>query len=140
MSSENEIPVIDVAKFLSARPADRADTVQKVRQALEEVGFLTIAGHGVPQPLIERVSNASLAFFDRPEEEKARFSIAGHPNRGYGAMRSRTVGLAKDPTLLKSLQEGYGFGRMDVADDPFYRSSAAQGRFVPNVFPDRPAD
>ena len=44
----SEIPVIDVAKFLSASPEDRADTVQKVRQALEEVGFLMISGHGVP--------------------------------------------------------------------------------------------
>jgi isopenicillin N synthase-like dioxygenase len=136
----SKIPVVDVAKFLNANPADRAETVRKVQRALEEVGFLMISGHGVSESLIERVSKASLAFFDRPEEEKARLSIPGHPNRGYGAMQSRTVGLAKDPTLLKSLQEGYGFGRMELSDDAYYRVGAAQGRFVPNVFPDSPTD
>ncbi|HWG04368.1 MAG TPA: 2-oxoglutarate and iron-dependent oxygenase domain-containing protein, partial [Beijerinckiaceae bacterium] len=110
----SEIPVVNVAQFLSANELDRARAVREVRQALEEVGFLTIAGHGVPESLIERVSKASLEFFDRPDDEKRRFSNPDQPNRGYGAMRSRTVGLTRDPTLLKSLQEGYGLGPMDI--------------------------
>jgi isopenicillin N synthase-like dioxygenase len=135
-----EIPVIDVAQFLSANELDRARAVRQVRQALEEVGFLTIAGHGVPESLIERVSKASLDFFDRPEEEKARCSIPQQPNRGYGAMRSRTVGITQDPTLLKSLQEGYGLGPMEIPSEFDNESKEMGEREIPNVWPGSPAD
>jgi isopenicillin N synthase-like dioxygenase len=135
-----EIPVVDVAQFLSANELDRARVVRQVRQALEEVGFLTIAGHGVPQDLIDRVSRASLDFFARPDAEKAKCSIPGHPNRGYGAMRSRTVGLTRDPTLKKSLQEGYGLGLMEPPADPHYQDDTSGDKYVANVFPDEPKD
>jgi isopenicillin N synthase-like dioxygenase len=130
----SEIPVINVSQFLSSNDRERGDVVRQVRDALEEVGFLRICGHGVPDSLIDRVSNASLAFFDRPEDEKARFSMPNHPSRGYGAMRSRTIGIVKDPTLKKSLQEGYGLGLMERPDDDGGRP------FVENVWPDSPTD
>jgi isopenicillin N synthase-like dioxygenase len=133
------IPVIDVGQFLSASEIDRARVVRQVRDALEEVGFLTISGHGVPESLIDRVSQASLAFFDRPDEEKARYSIPGHPSRGFGAMRSRTVGITQNPTLKKSLQEGFGVGPMRAPGDGSYRTDEGGG-FVENVWPDEPAD
>ena len=135
-----EIPIIDIGKFLSARPEDRMETVREVQRALEEIGFLIISGHGVPEPLIDRVSKATLAFFDRPEDEKMRFSVPGRPNRGYGAMRSRTVGIVEDATLKRSLQEGYGLGRMERPSDPRYMVDAVKGAFVDNIFPDEPKD
>jgi isopenicillin N synthase-like dioxygenase len=134
----SEIPVINVSQFLSANELDRVRVVKQVREALEEVGFLRIAGHGVPASLIQRVSKASLDFFDRPEGEKARYSRPDHPSRGYGAMRSRTVGIAQDPTLKKSLQEGYGLGPME-APDPQSRTDDGS-KFVANIFPDSPTD
>jgi isopenicillin N synthase-like dioxygenase len=134
----SEIPVINVSQFLSANELDRARVVRQVREALEEVGFLRIAGHGVPDSLIERVSKASLDFFDRPEDEKARYVRPDHPSRGYGAMRSRTVGIAQDPTLKKSLQEGYGLGPMEAPEAGFRADDGS--KFVENIFPDSPAD
>jgi isopenicillin N synthase-like dioxygenase len=135
----SEIPVINVSQFLSSNELDRVRVVRQVRQALEEVGFLRISGHGVPPSLIERVSKASLDFFDRPEGEKARYVRPDRPSRGYGAMRSRTVGIAQDPTLKKSLQEGFGLGLMEPPADPTYRADD-DGGFTPNIFPDTPAD
>src|ERR1700733_1439347 len=130
----SEIPVINVSQFLSSNERERGDVIHQVREALEEVGFLRICGHGVPDSLTERVSNASHAFFDRPESEKAQFSMPAHPSRGYGAMRSRTIGITQDPTLKKSLQEGYGLGLMERPDDGGGRP------FVENVWPDVPTD
>ncbi len=135
-----QIPVIDIGKFLSSSPADRMGVVKDVQRTLEEIGFLIISGHGVSQDLIDRVSAATLAFFDRPHEEKSKFVVPGHPNRGYGAMQSRTVGLNHDPSLKKSLQEGYGLGTMEMKLDEKTQQGAGLGRFVQNVFPDEPAD
>ena len=44
-----------------------------LRRACEEVGFFTVVGHEVPAELIAEVAALSRAFFDRPDEEKARF-------------------------------------------------------------------
>lgn len=128
----SRIPLINVSQFLSANEGDRSDVVGQVRDALEEVGFLRVCGHGVPQSLIDRVSKASLDFFDLPESEKLLCRLPDHPSRGYGAMRSRTVGITQNPTLKKSLQEGYGLGPMQEPD--------GGGRFVANIWPRSPAD
>ena len=60
------LPTID----LSRGPEAVAD---EVRRACEDVGFLTIVGHGVDAELIEEVAARSRAFFDLPDAEKERF-------------------------------------------------------------------
>jgi isopenicillin N synthase-like dioxygenase len=57
------IPTIDLS---------RVDADQ-VGRACEDVGFLTVVGHGVDDALIEEVAARSRAFFDRSDEEKERF-------------------------------------------------------------------
>lgn len=52
----SEIPVVNIRQFLSANELDRIRVARQVRQALEEVGFPTIASYDVPKTLIERVS------------------------------------------------------------------------------------
>ena len=135
------IPVIDLALFASSSAADRATVVKDVQKALEEVGFLMISGHGVPEDLIGRVTASNLAFFDLPDAEKRRYTSARPGGRGYSAMRGRTVGIAQDPTLLKSLQESYGVGPVDVpADEAWYRTEGAGHSYEPNLWPDEPHD
>jgi isopenicillin N synthase-like dioxygenase len=60
------IPTID----LSLGPVGIADDV---RRACEEVGFLTVVGHGVDDALIDEVAEHSRAFFDLPDDEKERY-------------------------------------------------------------------
>lgn len=67
-----EIPTVD----LSSGPAAVADDV---RRACEEVGFLTVVGHGVPAEAIDAVAQTARAFFDRPDAEKERFSTPATP-------------------------------------------------------------
>jgi isopenicillin N synthase-like dioxygenase len=60
------IPAID----LEDAPAAVAE---QMRRACEDVGFLTVVGHGVPEELIAEVAERSGAFFDLPDDEKERF-------------------------------------------------------------------
>jgi isopenicillin N synthase-like dioxygenase len=60
------VPMIDLARG----PAEVAD---EVRRACEDIGFLTVVGHGVDVELIEEVASRSRAFFDLPDAEKERF-------------------------------------------------------------------
>jgi isopenicillin N synthase-like dioxygenase len=60
------IPAID----LEHGPAAAVDDV---RRACEEVGFLTVVGHAVPDALIAEVAQVSRAFFDLPDAQKDRY-------------------------------------------------------------------
>src|ERR1051325_9291675 len=64
------IPTID----LRGGPAPVAGDV---REACEDVGFLTIVGHGLDRELIDEVASRSRHFFDRSEDEKERFRAPG---------------------------------------------------------------
>ena len=134
------IPLIDLEAFSSASSSERARVVVEVRKALEEIGFLTITGHGVPQSLIDQANQVSLNFFDRSEEEKLRFCPTKPGSRGYNAFKGRTVGIAQDPSLKRSLQESFAVGRIDVPDDPYFFTKAAGHSFAPNIWPDQPDD
>src|SRR4029079_6413783 len=114
----SHLPVIDLRLFETGSEIERARIVAQVRAALEGIGFMMIAGHLFDHILIARFSRASLDFFDRTEQEKLACVTTKPGNRGYNRMRGRTVGTATDPTLLKSLQESYGIGRVDAPDRP----------------------
>ena len=76
-----ELPIIDIAAPGAAAALGRS---------LEEIGFAYIAGHGVPQNVIDAVFAASRAFHASPLELKTSLAInAWH--RGYMAMASSTV-------------------------------------------------
>lgn len=93
------IPTIDLVDF----------DVDGVRRACEEVGFLTVVGHGVDDALIEEVAARSRAFFDRPDDEKERFrgpaTVEGAPvyrplgAEKLGANADRKASLDWGPTL-----------------------------------------
>jgi isopenicillin N synthase-like dioxygenase len=138
--SESPIPLIDLQKFSSASELERARVVAEVRKALEEIGFLMISGHGVDKSLIDRVTDASLTFFDRPDTEKSKYCSAKPGARGYNAMRGRTVGKSHDSTYLASLQESYAVGRTNVPNDPYFFTEGAGHSFADNIWPDSPSD
>jgi isopenicillin N synthase-like dioxygenase len=108
------VPMID----LSGGPSGVSDAV---RRACEEVGFLTIVGHGVDAALIEEVAARSRAFFDLPDAEKERFRApAATPGRPVyrplgaeklGANADRKASLDWGPSL-----EGVGWPGPDLRD------------------------
>ena len=58
------VPVIDVS---------HEGVVGDVRSACEDVGFLVVVGHGVPDGTVDAIAAPSRAFFDLPDEEKRRY-------------------------------------------------------------------
>ena len=79
------VPTID----LSRGPGGVAD---EVRRACEDVGFLTVVGHGVDAGLIDEVAARSRAFFDLPDAEKERFRA---PAETRGVPVYRPLGAEK---------------------------------------------
>jgi isopenicillin N synthase-like dioxygenase len=82
------VPVIDLTG-----PTDGV-VAAEVGAACEEIGFLTVVGHRVPEELVAATAAAGRAFFDLPDGEK-RALAEGEPAPGLPAYRPlRTESLA----------------------------------------------
>ena len=95
------VPVIDIAPFLSGSAPGRRRVAAEVARACEEVGFLTLVGHGVSGSLVKDMSAVSRAFFDLPLEEKLK-ARGPDPSRGYrpgDESLSYSLGNAAPPDL-----------------------------------------
>jgi isopenicillin N synthase-like dioxygenase len=141
--SLGDVPIIDLAPFLAGSPGGRAQVVAEVRRACEEVGFFMIAGHGIPDALIESIRDVSNRFFDLPLEEKLKsrcdptlVGASGFEMMGRAAL-ARSIGKSTPPDY----REGFKVSVLNIPDDdPYYHSQEAQKYFPPNVWPARPAE
>ncbi len=85
------IPVVDIAALAPGQPeAARANSVAKLGAALEAGGFAYLAGHGVPQDLIDRLFALTRAFHALPFDTKMKIVINAD-NRGYLKLATSTI-------------------------------------------------
>jgi isopenicillin N synthase-like dioxygenase len=103
------LPVVDIAAPGAAAALGRA---------LEEIGFAYIAGHGVPQAVIDGAFAASWAFHTSPDVLKRSLAI-NEWHRGFMAMATSTVvtsSVAKvtRPNLSESLMIMHDVAPEDV--------------------------
>lgn len=84
MLKQQNIPVVDLRDFNSTDPVKKSQFVQKIGQSLAGYGFVAIAGHGIPQELINRHYRALQSVFELPMDTKKQYvrSDLGR-NRGY---------------------------------------------------------
>ena len=77
------LPVLDFSR-LSAGPEEAARFRDELRDAMHEVGFLYLAGHGIPQELTDSILDVSRRFFELPDEQKLAVENIHSPQfRGY---------------------------------------------------------
>jgi isopenicillin N synthase-like dioxygenase len=86
-------PIFDLASWEAAPAGERRALAAEVDAICRATGFLAIAGHGVPQGIIDAAWNRAEAFFDLPPEQKARAS-APYPGYPYGYLGPRLESLA----------------------------------------------
>jgi isopenicillin N synthase-like dioxygenase len=100
------IPVIDFGPAFRAEPGGLDAVAQEVCRACETVGFFYLAGHGVPQEVIDGAFEASREFHAMPLEDKMRLKI-NENNIGYlpvnaSMQRASTVHKATRPNYNES--------------------------------------
>ena len=109
-------------------------------EACERIGFLVITGHGIPDALVHRVFDVSLAFFDLPLVEKlaTRSDDPGIP-RGYSALASKSLGRTYGLDTPPDLREQFFVGPLEDWAAHFRSFPGAAKVYAPNVWPARPA-
>lgn len=101
------IPSVDLAEFLSGDPARKAAFVQQLGKAYEEVGFVAVKNHGVPDGLIADLYKYVQEFFSLPSDQKKKYEIpelAGQ--RGYTSFGKEHAKGSEAPDLKEFFQYG----------------------------------
>ena len=109
------IPVVDLAEFLSGDPKRKEKFVQELGKAYEEVGFVAVKNHGIPDELIGDLYRYVQQFFALPSETKLSYEkkeLAGQ--RGYTSFgREHAKGFD-----APDLKEFFQFGQTVEDNDP----------------------
>ena len=78
------IPSVDLADFTSGDVERKKLFVQKIGEAYEDIGFVSLKNHFLDDQLVEHLYKEIKAFFDLPEETKQKYEIEGlGGQRGY---------------------------------------------------------
>jgi len=134
-----EVPVIDIAPFRTGDAAARRAVAAAIGQAVHDIGFLVITGHGIDPALIDKARYVSNAFFDLPLEAKRAVSRpAPDVTRGYIPLEGESVGRSQGRDVPGDLNESLMIGPVDTTDDPYFTGPAAGTHFHPNLWPDDP--
>ncbi len=101
------IPSVDLADFLSGDTTRKNDFVQNLGKAYEEVGFVAVKNHGVPDNLIEDLYQYVQEFFSLPLEKKKAYEIAYLAGqRGYTSFGKEHAKGSDAPDLKEFFQYG----------------------------------
>jgi isopenicillin N synthase-like dioxygenase len=115
------VPVINLQDYLSGNPERKAAFVASLGKAYEDIGFVAVEGHGIPDELIEKFYSLVESFFALPVESKLNYEIpelAGQ--RGYTSFGREKAKQSEVPDLKEFWQIGqYVEGEvMPAADYP----------------------
>ena len=106
MANENAIPTIDVSPLRNGSAADKRDVARQIDAACIDTGFFIVAGHGVPQTLIESTRQTAIDFFALPVEEKMKVQRPpAKISRGYNWLGDRSVAYSMGQVAPPDIQE-----------------------------------
>lgn len=109
------IPVVDLADFLSGDPVRKQSFVNQLGKAYEDVGFVAVKNHGIPDHLIADLYKYVQQFFSLPVYEKKHYEVpelAGQ--RGYTSFGKEHAKGSDAPDL----KEFFQFGQTVEDSDP----------------------
>ena len=114
------IPVVDLAQFVDGTPAQQADFVQQLGKAFEEVGFVSVMNHGIPDSLIADQYRLVQEFFSLSNEQKSKYEIAGLAGqRGYTSFGKEHAKGSEAPDLKEFFQYGQTVTDGDAIADEY---------------------
>lgn len=115
-----ELPIVDLKKLDD--PESRQQTLDQIRSALFEVGFLYIVNHGVEKQAEDILAMAPRAF-DVPETEKLKVAMTNAPHFvGYTQLGAEMTAKKTD------IREQYDFGSAANRDPDASKPGSPQWR------------
>ncbi len=109
------IPVVNLADFVSGDPQLKKAFVNQLGKAYEEVGFVAVKNHGIPDDLIADLYKYVQQFFALPLDNKKKYEVPGLAGqRGYTSFGKEHAKGSDAPDL----KEFFQFGQIVDDNDP----------------------
>ncbi len=105
--SSPTIPVVDLAQFTGGNEEQKASFVATLGKAYEDVGFVAVKNHGIPDELIRDLYDYVQQFFSMSTEQKEKYEkkeLAGQ--RGYTSFGREHAKGFEAPDLKEFFQYG----------------------------------
>jgi isopenicillin N synthase-like dioxygenase len=97
-------PVVDIAPFV-AGTGEAGRVVGEVQEALSELGFMYVRGHGISPAVLQRAQESSRYFFAQPVASKSRFAYRQDDldaNFGFHGLEAERLDISSAPDLKES--------------------------------------
>jgi isopenicillin N synthase-like dioxygenase len=136
-----DVPIIDVSGIFSESLDERRAVARKIGAACQDIGFIVIKNHGVPEHILENMWRETAAFFDRPVEEKLTYikPQSEYPF-GYTKFMGEVLSAGKQAEKL-SKDEAHQYGSTAAPDlkEMFSLGPAnPDAGFPARIFPTQP--
>ncbi len=109
----NELPIVDMSGVRVGEATAIERAAREIHAAFTTVGFLYIANHGLPEPVIQDAVREAQGFFRQPVEKKREVAI-NKRHRGFNALGDALMYEATKPDY----KEFYTMGLELPEDDP----------------------
>jgi isopenicillin N synthase-like dioxygenase len=113
-ADDAEIPILDLAPYLSEQVGAREKLGRQLCHALESIGFYFINGHGISRSLVDAVFSETERFHAQPLDRKMRLR-RNRDNVGYLPMSRNTD---PDAVIKPNVNEAFFVKRDLPADHP----------------------
>lgn len=137
-SSSTTVPTVDIGGFTNGSSTERARIAAAADEAYRSIGFLQVAGHGIPTDLIDAMQTVTTAYFDQPLETKLAHVMPPAANRGYAPpgteALSYSAGLETPPDLFQAFNAGADIHTID----PVTRPERHRTLYHPSIWPETP--
>lgn len=132
------VPTVDITPYVTdGTPEARAEVARQIDEACRTVGFIQITGHGIPDPVIDGLTDAMDGFFALSLDEKKAYRTPPKINRGYSPPKSESLSLSlgvEQASRMNDFFEAFnvGAGQADYPDAP----GLPQPDYAENLWPD----
>lgn len=133
--SQFSVPVIDFAPFLNGSQEQKVQTATEMVRVMEEVGFMYLTNHGIPQEAQDKMFEWSKKFFELSDEQKSKCAHppSGAHHRGWSSVgKEKVVQMVFDKKDVQKLR-----GVPDVKE--LFECGNESNKKYYNIWPD-PSD
>lgn len=136
------VPVIDISALYGDDNEAKAKVAAELDHACREIGFFQIKNHGIADDVIDGMYQSADTFFGLPEDEKRRVAQPSPDTvRGYSSIGEQAFSYSEDVHQPRDLHEKFDVGPVDFdSSDPYFSKENAGPHFLPNQWPEKPAD
>lgn len=114
------IPIVDLSEFVNGNATQKAAFVQQLGNAYEQVGFVAVKNHGIPNQLIAELYEYVQQFFALPLSQKLAYEIPGLAGqRGYTSFGREHAKGSEAPDLKEFFQFGQTVENGDEIKDEY---------------------